>query len=152
MTEALTVLIAGSEPDEDLIQLPGLGLRERSMLLAARLDADLREALAESRLRIHILQTIARRLLQLDPGIRIVAEDDTPSILTSEGLRFGLTPNHTELTLLAHPCPRNRHQGAAVTCFEIIRDVVDLGRFLNRHERICARLDKLELEQTGRLR
>lgn len=144
MSEPLTVLI-GDEQRTHRIELPELGLRERSMLIAHRVDADTQRLDHEGRATQHI----ARLLLQLDPEIRIVHATEEPTVTTSQGLVFGLTPNRRELLLLAYPCPRSRHQAAALSCSEPVRDVIDLGRILNRHELFCTRLDELEFKQLG---
>lgn len=148
MTEPLIVLIA-EEPDRDderieansidasQITVNEIGLRERAMTLASRFDADLE---------IHALQRLARRLMQFAPEVRIVREDagpTGPTVTTSEGLKFGVTPGGSELVLLGFHCSRPRHDGGTVNAYELVRDVLELGRYLNRHERYCARLDKL---------
>lgn len=158
MTEPLIVLIA-EEPDHDdrderieansidasQITVNEIGLRERAMTLASRFDADLADV-PTGRFEMHALQRLARRLMQLAPEVRIVREDagpTGPTVTTSEGLKFGVTPSGFELVLLGFHCPRPRHEGVVVNAYELVRDVLELGRYLNRHERYCARLDKL---------
>jgi hypothetical protein len=144
--EPLTIAI-GDEDRVERITLPPLGLRDRAMLIAHRLDSDHTNAAEPAR--IYSVQRIARLLLSLDPTIRIIGEGEGPTITTSEGLVFGLTPRDLELVLLAYPCPRRRHAGVSVETREVIRDVIDLGRVLNRHDRFCARLEQMERRHEG---